>query len=142
MFRMFFIGLLGLFYELRDDCQVVGYYVFRGTMLIYNIWVIYNDLKVWVEFRKFKSERFVGLSDKELGYEFMFFGVGKRICFGKYLVFRVVWLVVVILVQCFEWERVGDMLVDMKEGCGFILVKFEFFFVKCCFCFCMINVFF
>lgn len=130
-FRMYPTGPLGLPRESRADCEVGGYHVPRGSMLLYNIWAIHNDPKIWAEPRKFKPERFVGLEGNRLGYEFMPFGTGKRVCPGEHLAGRMVWLGVATLVQCFDWERVGEELVDMEEGGGLSLAKLEPLQAKC-----------
>ncbi|KAL2896089.1 Isoflavone 2'-hydroxylase [Bienertia sinuspersici] len=138
--RMYPTGPLGLPRESRGDCQVGGYHVPKGSMLIYNIWAIQNDPNIWPEPRKFKPERFEGVEGTRLGYKYMPFGTGKRICPGEHLASKVVWLAVAILIQCFEWERVGEDLVDMGETGGVSLTKLEPLRVKCRPRSCMMNV--
>lgn len=140
--RMYPTGPLGLPRESIGDCQVEGYHVPRGSMLVYNIWAIHNDPKIWEEPRKFKPERFVGVEGNRLGYKFMPFGTGRRSCPGENLAGRVVWLAVAIMIQCFEWERLSEELVDMKEDGGVSLTKLEPLQVKCRPRPCMMNLLF
>lgn len=128
---MYPTGPLGLLRESINDCEVGGYHVPKGSILVYNIWAVHNNPEIWEEPRKFKPERFVGVEGNRLGYKFMPFGIGRRTCPGENLAGRVVWLALAILIQCFEWERVGEELVDMKENGVIFLNKFEPLYVKC-----------
>ncbi|KAH9621992.1 hypothetical protein KSS87_015909 [Heliosperma pusillum] len=125
--RMYPPGPIGLPYVANSDSKVEGYHIPQGTMLLYNIWAIHNDPKVWDEPREFKPERFSGYE----GNNFMPFGVGKRVCPGEHLARRIVWLATAILVQCFEWETVDGEMVDMKEGGGQTSFKVEPLLAKC-----------
>ncbi|XP_010271770.1 PREDICTED: isoflavone 2'-hydroxylase-like [Nelumbo nucifera] len=116
--RMYPAGPLLLPHESSEDCVIGGFDIPRGTMLLVNLWAIHNDPKIWEEPRKFKPERFEGLEGRRDGFKLMPFGSGRRGCPGGGLAERVVGLALGSLIQCFDWERVGDDLVDMTEGAG------------------------
>ncbi|KAL1190454.1 Cytochrome P450 81D11 [Cardamine amara subsp. amara] len=103
-----------------EDCQVGGYDVPRGTMVLVNAWAMHRDPKLWEDPEIFKPERFEKEGEAE---KLMPFGMGRRACPGAGLAQRLVSLALGTLVQCFEWERVGEELVDMTEDKGATLPK-------------------
>ncbi|XP_038897481.1 cytochrome P450 81Q32-like [Benincasa hispida] len=125
--RMYPVGPLLVPHESSADCFVGGYHVPRGTMLVVNAWAIHNDARNWEEAAAFKPERFMGAAAVEegdgIGLKYMAFGVGRRGCPGEGLAMRVVGLALGSLIQCFEWERIGEEMVDMSEGTGLTMPK-------------------
>ncbi|KAH0900581.1 hypothetical protein HID58_040084 [Brassica napus] len=103
-----------------DDCKVAGYDVPRGTMVLTNVWAMHRDPMLWEDPELFKPERFEKEGEAE---KLLPFGMGRRACPGAGLAQRLVSLVLATLVQCFEWERVGEELVDMTEDKGVTLPK-------------------
>ncbi|KAL0745119.1 hypothetical protein Bca101_100971 [Brassica carinata] len=103
-----------------DDCKVAGYDIPRGTMVLTNVWAMHRDPTLWEDPELFKPERFEKEGEAEKP---MPFGMGRRACPGAVLAQRLVSLVLATLVQCFEWERVGEELVDMTEDKGATLPK-------------------
>ncbi|KAF9600232.1 hypothetical protein IFM89_005056 [Coptis chinensis] len=100
-----------------EECTVGGYSIPRGTILLANAWAIQRDPNMWVEPKTFMPERFEGVQgEKEMGFKFLPFGVGRRGCPGAALAMRVVALALGTFIQCFEWERVGGDQVDMNEN--------------------------
>ncbi|CDP01242.1 unnamed protein product [Coffea canephora] len=107
-FRMYPVSPFISLHESSEECTVEGFGIPRGTLLLVNLWAINYDPEIWEEPTKFKPERF----------EFMPFGLGRRGCPGENFARRVVGLALGSLIQCFEWERPGEELVDMSEGAG------------------------
>lgn len=138
--RMYPTGPIGLPRESRGVCQVGKYHVPKGSMLIYNIWAIHNDPNIWKEPRNFEPERFMGYEGTRLGYKYMPFGTGKRVCPGEHLASKVIWLAVAILIQCFQWERISEELVDMEETGGVSLTKLHPLRANCGIRPCMMDV--
>lgn len=119
--RLFPAAPLLLPHFASDDCTIGGFDMPRGTMLLVNTWAIHRDPKLWDDPTSFRPERFEsGESEK---YRLLPFGVGRRACPGAGLANRVVGLVLGSLIQCFEWERVGEDEVDMTEGIGLTMPK-------------------
>uniref|UniRef100_A0A0D3FPC8 Cytochrome P450 n=1 Tax=Oryza barthii TaxID=65489 RepID=A0A0D3FPC8_9ORYZ len=108
-------------HESSADCKVGGYNVPRGSMLLINAYAIHRDPAVWEEPEKFMPERFEdGGCDGNL---LMPFGMGRRRCPGETLALRTLGLVLGTLIQCFDWERVDGVEVDMTEGGGLTIPK-------------------
>lgn len=105
----------------KEDCKVAGYDMPRGTILLANAWAMQRDPKLWDEPERFKPERFE--KEGETHKLMMPFGIGRRACPGAGLAQRLVSLTLGALVQCFEWERSGEELLDMTEDDGVTLPK-------------------
>ncbi|XP_057974944.1 cytochrome P450 81C13-like [Malania oleifera] len=105
-----------------SDCTLEGYKIPRKTILLVNAWALHRDPKVWDEPTKFKPVRFEAVEGKKEGFKFVAFGVGRRACPGTGMGMRMVSLALGALIQCFEWEKVGQE-VDMNCGAGPSLSK-------------------
>ncbi|PWA50651.1 cytochrome P450 [Artemisia annua] len=114
-----------------QDCVVAGYHIPRGTMLLVNQWAIHNDPTLWTDPKRFNPDRFEGLEGARDGFKLMPFGSGRRNCPGESLALRLVGLTLGILVQCFDWERISEDMVDMTEGAGLTMPKVEPLIAKC-----------
>ncbi|KAL8494530.1 hypothetical protein ACS0TY_025369 [Phlomoides rotata] len=121
--RLYPAGPLLVPRESSDQCSVGGYRVPRGTMLLVNVWAIHNDPKNWENPREFKPERFEGIEGNRDGFRSMPFGSGRRSCPGEGLAMRMVGFGLGTLIQCFDWNRAGEELVDMTEGVGLTLPR-------------------
>ncbi|KAL6013251.1 hypothetical protein ACLOJK_003743 [Asimina triloba] len=116
--RLFPAAPLLVPHESSEDCTVAGFHVPRGTMLLVNAWAIQRDPEVWSDPLSFKPERFNGGDGENDGFKLIPFGRGRRACPGMGLAMREMGLGLGLLIQCFEWERVGKEMVDMSEGEG------------------------
>ncbi|KAK3000594.1 hypothetical protein RJ639_021549 [Escallonia herrerae] len=119
--RLFPAAPLLVPHESSDNSTVEGFDVPRGTLVLFNAWAMHRDPTVWDDPSAFKPERFE-VEEKE-AYKFIPFGVGRRQCPGAGLANRVVVLALAAMIQCFEWERVSEELVDMSEGVGLTMPK-------------------
>ncbi|GER30924.1 cytochrome P450 [Striga asiatica] len=105
------------------DCEIGGYTVPKGTMVLVNAWSIHRDPATWDDPLAFKPERFENLEVEN--HKLLPFGMGRRACPGAGLAQKFVGLAVGSLIQCFEWERPGPRKIDMAEGSGTTLPKAE-----------------
>ena len=104
-----------------NDCTIQGYDVPRNTILLVNAWAIHRDPNVWDDAASFKPERFE--TNKADAYKLMPFGLGRRSCPGAGLAQRTMSLTLGSLIQCFEWERLGEKAIDMAESDGTTMPK-------------------
>ncbi|XP_024165920.1 cytochrome P450 81Q32-like [Rosa chinensis] len=118
-------------HEASDDCTVAGFHVPRGTMLLVNAWAIQNDPKLWAEPEQFKPERFQNVQGERDGFMWLPFGTGRRGCPGEGLANRIVGLALGSLIQCFEWERPSEEMIDMSIGTGLTMPKAQPLLAKC-----------
>ncbi|XP_078170439.1 cytochrome P450 81Q32-like [Carex rostrata] len=103
-------------HESREDIKLGNYDIAKGTMLIVNIYPIQRDPEIWEEPNKFNPNRFEnGNSNGKLVIPF---GMGRRRCPGETFAMRILGVLLGTLIQCFEWKRLGDELIDLTEGCG------------------------
>ncbi|KAG4201192.1 hypothetical protein ERO13_A05G262800v2 [Gossypium hirsutum] len=118
-------------HESSKECLVGGYRIPHGTMLLVNAWAIQNDPNNWEEPNVFRPERFEGLDPSKFAFRLMPFGNGRQRCPGEGLAMRMVGLTLGSLIQCFEWERKGEEIVDMNEGPGLTMPKAQPLQAKC-----------
>lgn len=121
-FRLFPSVPVILPHESSHDCNVSGFHIPKGTMLLVNAWTIHRDHKLWEHSTSFIPERFEGGEGSE-GFKLLPFGGGRRICPGALLGRRVVGLALGSLIQSFEWERIGPEVIDLAEGTGLTMPK-------------------
>lgn len=126
-FRLYHPAPLLVPHYSTENCSIGGYDIPRRAMLIVNGWAIHRDPNSWDQPTEFKPERFETLNAESEMYRFKFFpfGRGRRSCPGSGLADRVVPLVLGSLIQCFDWKRVGEELIDMAEGKGLAMAKVE-----------------
>lgn len=99
-----------------EDCTVGGYDVPGKTILMVNAWAIHRDPELWADPASFKPERFENGQADMRGL--IPFGLGRRACPGSSLAQKTMGLTLGLLIQCFEWKRIGEEEIDMTEGRG------------------------
>lgn len=103
------------------DLEINGYKVPKGAQVLINVWAIGRDSNLWENPNEFLPERFLGsdIDFKGRNFELTPFGGGRRICPGLPLAIRVLFLMLGLFINCFDWELVGgikpeDMNMDDK----------------------------
>ncbi|KAI4329076.1 hypothetical protein L6164_021378 [Bauhinia variegata] len=109
--------------EAREDCNVAGYDISKGTQLLVNVWSLGRDPSVWEYPNEFRPERFLGKDIDVKGHDFglLPFGAGRRMCPAYSLGLRVVQATVANLLHGFQWRLTGNMKAEdlkMEETYG------------------------
>ncbi|KAH6784358.1 cytochrome P450 [Perilla frutescens var. hirtella] len=127
--RLFPAAPLLVAHEASSDCDIAGYHIPRGTILMVNAWAIHRDIMIWDDPESFMPERF---QDGEIGPpKLLPFGMGRRSCPGIGLAQWVVGLALGSLIQCFDWQQIDERLIDLSEGKGASMPKYVPFEAKC-----------
>ncbi|WVZ68123.1 hypothetical protein U9M48_017104 [Paspalum notatum var. saurae] len=110
-----------LAHESSTDCKIHGYDVPAGSMILVNAYAIHRDPAIWEHPEEFRPERFE--HGRAEGKFMMPFGKGRRGCPGENLAMRTMGLVLGVLLQFFDWTRIGDAEVDMTTAAGNVMYK-------------------
>ncbi|XP_022150738.1 cytochrome P450 71A1-like [Momordica charantia] len=94
----------------REDCQIAGYDIAKGTRVLVNVWTIGRDPAIWENPNDFIPERFSGKSIDVKGqdFELLPLGSGRRMCPGYNLGLKVVQSSLANLLHGFVWKLEGD----------------------------------
>ncbi|XP_027335328.1 isoflavone 2'-hydroxylase-like [Abrus precatorius] len=107
--------------HLSSEDITVGEFNFpRDTIVMANVWAMQRDPLVWNEATCFKPERF---DEEGVEKKLCAFGMGRRACPGETLAMQNVGLALGLLIQCFDWKRVSEEEIDMREQNWFTLSK-------------------
>ncbi|KAL2340126.1 hypothetical protein Fmac_008066 [Flemingia macrophylla] len=103
-----------------DDITIGEFNIPKDTMVLVNIWAIQRDPLLWNDATCFIPDRF---DEEGLDKKVIAFGMGRRACPGEALAMRNVGLTLGLLIQCFDWEKVNEEEIDMREANWFTLSR-------------------
>ncbi|XBI87136.1 hypothetical protein VPH35_025268 [Triticum aestivum] len=91
--------------ETREDCEIMGYNMPKGTNIFVNVFAISRDPKYWDNPEEFKPESFENSNVKYYGthFEFTPFGARRRQCPGILFAMSTVEIALANLLYHFDW---------------------------------------
>lgn len=102
----------------ESDQEVNGYFIPKGTQILFNAWAMGRDPSIWKNPESFEPERFLDQNIDFKGQDFQLipFGSGRRICPGMPLANRILHMTTATLVHNFDWKlEEGTADADNKE---------------------------
>ncbi|KAL6598279.1 hypothetical protein ACP70R_046444 [Stipagrostis hirtigluma subsp. patula] len=125
VFRLHPAGPLLIRYT-REDSQIMGYDIPKGTNVFINTFAIGRDHRLWNDVEEFKPERFANTNMDYRGTHFQFipFGAGRRQCPGLLFGSATLELAVANLIHHFDWslpDGASPLTIDMNEILGITL---------------------
>ncbi|RDX63227.1 2-hydroxyisoflavanone synthase, partial [Mucuna pruriens] len=118
------------------ECEVDGYVIPEGALILFNVWAVGRDPKYWDRPLEFRPERFLETGDeggvgpidlRGQHFQFLPFGSGRRMCPGVNLATSGMATLLASVIQCFDLQVVGpqgqilkgnDAKVSMEESPG------------------------
>lgn len=109
-----------------EDCNIAGYDIKKGSVVLINIWSIGRDPKLWDAPEEFCPERFlegklVDIDVKGQSFELLPFGSGRRMCPGYRLALKMVMCGLANMLHGFNWSLPYNMKIQdlsMEEDFG------------------------
>ncbi|KAF3439692.1 hypothetical protein FNV43_RR17970 [Rhamnella rubrinervis] len=109
-----------------EDCNVAGYQIKKGSVVLINIWSIGRDPTLWDAPEEFCPERFlegklVNIDVKGQSFELIPFGSGRRMCPGYSLALKMLMCGLANMLHGFNWSLPCNMKIQdlsMEEDFG------------------------
>ncbi|XP_057745584.1 cytochrome P450 76T24-like [Arachis stenosperma] len=112
-----------LFHKSNSNVEINCFKVPKHAEVLVNLWAIGRNSSIWSNPNSFVPERFQEwkMDTKDNKFEFIPFGVGRRMCPAISLVHRIVPLILATLLHCFDWKIADEKKpqeLDMREEYG------------------------
>lgn len=123
VFRLHPPGPLLVPREAREDCEIMGYDIPKGTKILINSFAISRDPRYWDNPEAFRPERFENknVDYKGTDFEFTPFGAGRRQCPGMLFGTSTMEIALANLLYHFDWvlpDGANPKSLDMSEKFG------------------------
>ncbi|KAJ6914401.1 hypothetical protein NC651_016615 [Populus alba x Populus x berolinensis] len=111
--------------QCAEDCKINGFDLKGKTRMLINPYSIQRDPNSWTDPEEFNPDRFMVDSNinqmevKGQMFNYLPFGSGRRGCPASSLALVVVQAAIGALVQCFDWEVIGEGKINLQEDSGF-----------------------
>ena len=119
-----------------QECEIDGYVIPEGALILFNVWAVGRDLRYWVKPLEFRPERFIenvgegeaaSIDLRGQNFQLLPFGSGRRMCPGVNLATAGMATLLASIIQCFDLQVPGphgrilkgdDAKVSMEERPG------------------------
>ncbi|KAM6949151.1 cytochrome P450 3A30-like [Aplochiton taeniatus] len=99
----------------KTPVEVDGIPIPKGMLVGIPVFSLHHDPQYWIEPQRFRPERFSKDSGEEVNpYVFMPFGVGPRNCVGMRFALLVMKMVIVRLLQKYDFESCKDTVIPLE----------------------------
>ncbi|KAJ9555560.1 hypothetical protein OSB04_010174 [Centaurea solstitialis] len=112
-----------------QTCEVGGYTIPKGSIIILNAWGIHRDPQYWDNPLDFNPERFLDHDGTEKydfrgnNLKFIPFGSGRRLCLGVPLAEKMQMYILASLLHSFDWRLPEGEEHDLSDTYGIMLRK-------------------
>jgi cytochrome P450 len=94
--------------EVATACEIGGYPLRRGTVVLVSQWVTHRDERFWPQASEFRPERWMAEGDGRPRYAYFPFGGGTRSCIGESFAWMEATLILATLAQRWRMELTGE----------------------------------
>jgi cytochrome P450 len=103
--------------EASQDCEIGGYSIPKGTMLVASQWVMHRDPRYFTDPEVFNPERWADDLEKRLPRGVYFpFSDGPRVCIGKSFALMEAVLILATIAQSYRLELVSDRAIELQPS--------------------------
>ncbi|GAB4511071.1 MAG: cytochrome P450 [Anaerolineae bacterium] len=94
-----------------EPVEIAGYTIAPGSVVQLSPWALHHDSRYWDDSLSFKPERFTKQGEHQVGYAYVPFGAGPRVCIGEHLAMMEAKIVTAMLTSRFKLEVVQGQTV-------------------------------